>query len=142
VLATLGLRDSLTACVRLGRDYLAGAGGGTAELVQRLSGRLVCEGRVDEIQPRLGRAPGSLTLGDRRDGSVVRIDHLDEFLAVTVDGGPVAFVPDIIVALDPSNRKPLRSDQVRIGQMLAVFTLPPLHAWPAPAGTDRAGPSP
>lgn len=153
VLAAVGVRGSLTACVRLGQDYLAGADAGAeadadadaeagagaraeagpAELVRRLGGRLVCEGRVDEMQPRLGPAPGSLTLSDRRGGSVVRVDHLDEFLAVTVDGRTIAFAPDIIVALDPSNRKPLRCDEVRSGQTLAVLTLPPLHAWPASA---------
>lgn len=133
VLAALGVRASLTACLALGRHYLSGREAGPAGLVQRLGGRLVCEGRVDEIRPRLGQAPGSLTLAGRPGGSVVRVDYLDEFLAVTVDGRTVAVTPDIIVALDPSGRKPLRCDEVRAGQTLVVFTLGPLHAWPASA---------
>jgi uncharacterized protein len=133
VLAALGVRASLTTCLRLGRDYLACREAGPAGLVQRLGGRLICEGRVDEIRPRLGQAPGSLTLSGRAGGSVVRVDYLDEFLAVTVDGRTAAVTPDIIVALDPSGRKPLRCDQIQAGQTLVVFTLRPLHAWPASA---------
>ena len=133
MLAALGVRASLTSCLRLGRDYLACKEAGAAGLVQRLGGRLVCEGRVDEIRPRLDQVPGSLTMSGRSGGSVVRVDYLDEFLAVTVDGRTVAVTPDIIVAFDPSGRKPLRCDQVRAGQALVVFTLRSLHAWPASA---------
>jgi DUF917 family protein len=163
VLAAVGVRGSVSACVRLGRAFSTYAGPahpgqahpgqahagqahagqaqagpaqarvGTAELVHGLGGRLVGEGRVDELRPRIGQAPGSLTLSDRESGSVVRVDHVDEFLAVAVDGAAVVRPPDVIVALDPSNRRPLRCDEVRLGQALAVFTLPPLHAWPASA---------
>jgi DUF917 family protein len=133
VLTEAGVRDSVSRCVRLGADYLASTGLATTELVDRLGGQVVIEGRIDELRPRLGAAPGSLTIGDHATGPIVRVDHLDEFLAVTVDGSTVAATPDVIVAMDPSSRKILRSDQVRLGQPLAVFTLPALHTWPAAA---------
>lgn len=130
VLETVGVRGSVSACLALGEAYLDPATTATTPLVDRLGGTLILEGRVDEIRPRVGPQPGSMTLTDHGTGSTARIDYLDEFLAVTRDGITVAATPDVIVALDPSNRAPLRADQVRLGQPLVLFSLPALHSWP------------
>ncbi len=64
---------------------------------------------------------------------MVRVDLLDEYLAVTVDGVTRAAAPQVIAAVDPSGRRPLRADQLRTGGHLILLRLPSLHAWPAEA---------
>jgi hypothetical protein len=134
VLAAVGVPGSLSSCVKLGGTYLS-ALLGTVELADRLGGRRVFEGRVEELLPRDGPTPGSITLGDHGSGSTVRIDYLDEFLAVTMDGTTLACTPEVVVALDPRTRQPLRTDQIRLGQTLVLLTLPALHQWPDEART-------
>lgn len=143
----VGVRHSLSRCVQLGAAYLSAAGeaagGSRADFVALLGGELICESSVDELHPRYNGLPGSLTLSTRYSSEVVRIDHLDEFLAVTVDGKVVSRTPDIIIALESSSLKPLRSNEIRLGQNLTVFSIPPMHAWPDAAqslvGTDGFG---
>ncbi|NED88653.1 hypothetical protein G3I76_52330, partial [Streptomyces sp. SID11233] len=74
-----------------------------------LGADLLAVGRTEEIVPRHGQRPGSLSLTDRHSGAVVRVDFLDEFLAVTRDGVTVAATPQILAAVDPSGRRPLRT---------------------------------
>lgn len=130
VLAAVGVRGSLSSCWALGAAYLSAEADDERLLVSGLGGRLLFDGRVDEIRPRRGRAPGSITLTNHHSGSSARIDHLDEFVAATCDGLTVAATPDVIVALDPRSRTSLRTDQVRLGQPLVLFALAPLHTWP------------
>lgn len=129
-----GVHGSLSACVALGRAFLdltgASSAPASAVVAEGLGGSLLGEGRVDQLVPRSGPDPGSLTLTDRRSGAVLRVDLLEEYLAVTVDGSTVACAPDVIVALDPRTRRPIRTDEVRPGQALALCTLPALHDWP------------
>lgn len=127
----VGVRGSLSACVALGEAYLASVSAEPRDLVTALDGRLLFEGRVDEVRPRQDGAPGSITVDDGR--STARIDYQEELLAVTLDGFTVLRPPDVIVCLDALNRTALRIDQLRIGQPLTVFSLPPLHTWPADA---------
>lgn len=140
-LAEHGVRRSLSACAGLGRAFLAVDGDAPATVVaERIGGRLLCEGRVDQVRPRSGRAPGSITLIDRRSGGVVRVDHLEEYLAVTIDGRTVVCAPEVIVALDHRARCPIRTDEVRLGQSLALATLSALHTWP-PEVAGAVGPA-
>ena len=139
VLEAVGVKGSLSSCLTLGSTYLSQDTTGIAALADRLGGRLLFEGRVDEIRPRLDNAPGCITLTDQGHASTVRVDHLEEFLAVTHDGTTVARTPDVIVALDSSN-VPLRTDQIRLGQTLAMLNLPAMHNWPAEAAI-RVGPA-
>ena len=141
VLAEHGVAGSVSACLELGRNFLAAIASGVEPelLVDRIGGRVLADGQVDEVRPRQGGALGAMTVTDR-SGSTVRIDHLDEFLAVTVDGAVAAATPEVIVAMDASGRAVVRTDQVHTGQRLVVFTLPALHRWRANE-IDRVGPS-
>ncbi|WP_051846996.1 DUF917 domain-containing protein [Streptomyces sp. NRRL F-5053] len=138
-LRTSGIPGSLTACVRLGERYLAARDAPPAELAARLGARLLCAGRIDELRPRHGAETGSVTLHDHRDGAVVRVDLLDELLAVTVDGETLAATPDIIVAVDAAGHAPLRCDQLRTGRTVLILHLPALHRWP-PEAAHLVGP--
>ncbi|WP_020392079.1 DUF917 domain-containing protein [Kribbella catacumbae] len=133
VLNQVGVHGSLSACLALGTAYLDPRAVDVRTMIDLLGGRLLFDGRVDEIRPRRGGELGCVTLGDPVTGATARVDHKDEFLAVSCDGATVTATPDVVVALDPSNHTPLRTDQLRVGQPLVVFALPPLHDWPAEA---------
>lgn len=139
-LADLGIPGSLGCCLTLGERYLAARAAGAGDFAGHIGADLLCEGRVDEIRPRQGGIPGSITLLDHASGAVVRVDLLDEFLAVTVDGTTVTATPEIIVAVDPTSRVPIRSDQLRLGRTVLMLRLPAPHRWPAEAG-DVVGPA-
>jgi DUF917 family protein len=134
-LAAMGVRGSVSACLGLGDRLLTARDtGGTPEgLADALGAELLAVGRVEELAPRQDLTPGWATLTDGRTGAVVRVDLLDEYLAVTVDGVTRAATPQIIAAVDPSGRRPLRADQLRTGGHLILLRLPSLHAWPAEA---------
>lgn len=135
-LAAVGVPGSVSACLRAGRCFLAAVGdaGVTPEgLAAALDAELLAVGRAEEIVPRQDLSPGWATLTDRRTGAVVRVDLLDEYLAVTVDGVPRATCPQIIAAVDPSARRVVRADQIRLGDHLILLRLPALHDWPAEA---------
>jgi DUF917 family protein len=132
VLVDHGVVGSLSTCVALGEAILAVGQSGAHAIVDALGGRVLVEGSVDEIHTRSGGAPGSVTLAVP-GGSVARIDHLDEFLAVSHEGRVVACTPDVLNALDSSTLLPLRPEQIRHGQAVVVFALPALHEWPAGA---------
>ena len=62
----------------------------------------------------------------------------DEYLAVAVDGEPVAVVPDIICLLDRDDRRPVAVGRLRGGRHVLALRLPPgeLRA----LGDDVVGP--
>ncbi|MBQ0827554.1 DUF917 domain-containing protein [Streptomyces tagetis] len=140
VLAAHGVRSSLSACHALGTAYLTrDPAAGARALAARLGARLLFEGRVDEIRPPLAGSPGCTTLTSPDGGATARLDHQEEFLAVTLDGVTVAGTPDIIVALAVGSGAPLRADQLRPGHSLVLLGLPALHTWP-PGTAALVGP--
>lgn len=136
----MGVRGSVSACIELGRRFLAARSAALPVLIADLGARLHGVGRVEEIVPRSSDAPGTLTVIDGGDGAVVRVDHQEEFLATTVDGVPGALTPDVVAVLDNRSRRPLQVEEVRVGQAVVVCSLPALHAWPESA-RHLVGPS-
>lgn len=136
ILAEIGVVGSLSTCVALGESLLAARGEDAHTIVEALGGRVLIEGSVDDMHVRADNAPGSITVAIP-DGSVGRIDHLDEILAVSHDGRALASTPEVINALDSSTLLPLRPEQIRPGQGIVVFALPALHTWP-PGAVDPA----
>ncbi|MBM0123741.1 S-methyl thiohydantoin desulfurase domain-containing protein [Pimelobacter simplex] len=132
-LTEVGIAGTLSACVALGSAFAGCPARQGAELAASLGGTFLFEGRVDEIRPRDGVLTGSITVTDRATGSAARVDLLEEFLAVTVDGITRACTPDVVVGIDPTSGVVLSSGQVRPGQMLSLLSLPALHHWPASA---------
>ncbi|UVJ38917.1 DUF917 domain-containing protein [Arthrobacter sp. CJ23] len=130
-LAVHGLPGSVTACLALGQALAAAAGLSVSELAARLGGELLCEGRVDEIRPRRGDTPGSITVMDRSAGHIVRVDMLDEYLNAAIDGASRASAPDVLVVMDPVTFVPVPPDRLRSGQSIALLCLRPIQGWPA-----------
>ncbi len=131
-LVTHGVSGSLGLCLRLGAQ-LAARPAGPAELARRIGASVLCEGRVDEVRPGRDHVLGSATVRDHATGAVVRLDLLDEYLALTVDGVPVAAVPDVLAVVEPVTLAPIPPARLRPGQPLAVLHLPALARWPAAA---------
>ncbi|WAH95640.1 S-methyl thiohydantoin desulfurase domain-containing protein [Arthrobacter sp. MMS18-M83] len=129
-LAALGLPGSVSGCLALGQALADSAGRSVSDLAARLGGELLCEGRVDEIRPRRGDVPGSLTVTDRSAGHILRLDMLDEYLNVAIDGVSRASAPDVLAVLDPVTFVPIPPDRLRSGQSIALLRLPPMPGWP------------
>lgn len=102
----------------------------TTELIEVIGGQLVAEGVVEEV--RNGNLSSLTVVNDLRR-STARIDFIDEFLAVTVDGAPAASTPEIIIVVDRTTNRPLRCDEVTRGLSVVVATLPSIHEWPEDA---------
>lgn len=132
-LGEIGMRRSLSRCLEIGRSFLAHAGGEATELTRVLGGRPVAVGVVEQIRPGDEAEPGSITVTNSVRGSVARIDFIDEFLGVTVDGVCLARTPEIIIALDGTTNRPLRCDEIVRGRSVVVATLPSIHEWPGDA---------
>ncbi|MEV7283444.1 DUF917 domain-containing protein [Streptomyces sp. NPDC093252] len=132
-LMAYGIPGSVGRCAALGAGFLAARDAPVDALCARLGARLLGQGRVDEMVPRDGTVPGSATLLDQVSGAVLRVDLLDEYLTVAVDGRTVAATPEVVVALDPAGRSPVRCDQLRPGRQVALLRLPPLVRWPRAA---------
>src|SRR5699024_2628721 len=102
----------------------------TTELIDFIGGQLVAEGVVEEV--RNGNLSSLTVVNDLRR-STARIDFIDEFLAITVDGAPAASTPEIIIVVDRTTNRPLRCDEVTRGLSVVVATLPSIHEWPEDA---------
>ena len=114
VLARHGIAGSVTRACALGAGLAA----------DELDGELLFAGRVAEIE-RSERHLRSVVLEDpERLSRVARIDVGDEYLAVAVDGEPMARVPDIICLLDRDERRPVAVGHLRAGRHVLVLRLP------------------
>ena len=138
-LGSVGVPGTLSSCVSLGEAFLSAPAGDIPVLADRLGGSFIFQGRVDELRPREADAPGSVTLTGA-GGSVARIDLLEEFLAVTVNGITLARTPDVIVVLSSTSGAVVGTAQVRLGQALGIVALPALHTWP-PGSDAVVGPA-
>lgn len=129
-LRQIGMGPSLSHCLDIGRAFRRNMHCKTTELIEVIGGQLVAEGVVEEV--RNGNL-SSLTVVNNRRRSTARIDFIDEFLAVTVDGAPAASTPEIIIVVDRTANRPLRCDEVTRGLSVVVATLPNIHEWPEDA---------
>lgn len=132
-LRSIGMGPSLSHCLEIGRAFVGNVNRETTELTNLIGGQLVAEGVIEEISSGNESDPSSLTIVNSLLQTVARIDFIDEFLAVTVDGVCVAITPEIIIALDRTTNRPLRCDEVTRGQSVVVSTLPSIHEWPEEA---------
>ncbi|WP_167950823.1 DUF917 family protein [Brevibacterium marinum] len=126
-LRQIGMGSSLSHCLDIGRAFRRNMHRKTTELTELIGGQLVAEGVVEEV--RNGDLSSLTVVNDLRR-SAARIDFMDEFLAVTVDGTSVASTPKIIIVVDRTTNRPLRCDEVTRGLSVVVSTLPTIHEWP------------
>jgi uncharacterized protein len=138
---TLALAESVGAAVlearRSKRDPVLAA-------AQRLGGFVVFEGKVVDVARRTvaGFARGAATLeGAGTDsGSVLRIEFQNENLVATIEGAPVATVPDLITVMETETGEPVTTEELRYGLRVRVVAAPCDARWRTTAGLELVGP--
>lgn len=135
-LVTEGHPGTVTRAVRLGRALARTARSrhrDPAALATALEGELVFDGTVVEIErSRLAGEPSVVVLiGGPEEAQVARVDALQEYLIVAVDGVVKATVPDLICLVTAAGAV-LELDALRLGQRVAVLSLPCEPRWRRP----------
>lgn len=125
-LNSLGLAGTIRRCLDLGRSYLSGRGDTTDELLSRLGATGVSVARVVAGVEATSSSPGHTTLTRTDDGSVVRLDHIDEFLGVSINGRSVAEVPTVVIALDGHSHRVLHVGELAVGHTVVLAALRPV----------------
>jgi uncharacterized protein len=138
---------TVSRAMHLGADVERLLAGHNLDETPALSGTMLGEGRVIEITrggPRPGRRMPVTTLVVDLAGSaagVLRLEAESEWLAVVVDGEPVATVPDLVMVWDIDSREALAVETVRHGRNVQVTALPGSPAWWRPEALPRVEPA-
>lgn len=138
---------SVSRAMQLGADVVRLRAGQALGEGPALAGTMLGEGRVVEItrgSPRPGRRLPVTTLVVELTGpaaAVLRLEAESEWLAVVVDGEPVATVPELLVVWDVDSREVLAVESVRRGRNVQVTSLPGSPAWWRPDALPFVAPS-
>lgn len=118
----------------LGRAFLESAEATAAEAADAIGARLIGLGRVAAIDH--DRDDPHLSAFDIRtaQGEVLRVVARSEFLAVILDGAPVATSPDAIIAIDVLSHAILEVADLTVNAHVAVLVVEAAPWW-----WDRAG---
>ncbi len=80
---------------------------------------------VEVLRPPRAASGGTLTIvGEGPEARTLRVDHGEEFEAVTIDGVVAVVGPDLVVVCDSRTWLPLGVADVRVGQRVRVLTAP------------------
>ncbi|WNV87950.1 DUF917 domain-containing protein [Umezawaea sp. Da 62-37] len=133
-LAVEGLPGTISEAVRKGGAFARFRDRATErtprDLADALDADLLFHGSVIEIaRARTPDEPAVLVLGeDREPFRVARVDMLQEYLVVAVDGNVVATVPDVLFLVSSSGVA-LDIDRLRLGQQVSVLRFPCHPHW-------------
>ncbi|MBP1327443.1 DUF917 family protein [Leucobacter exalbidus] len=105
--------------------------GSLDDLARQLGGTLLGHGRVLEISQDLHDPHMLAAEISGASGEVIRLVARSEYLAVLVDGAPVAAAPDFIVAIDARSREVLEVTALTAHQDVAVLSVPADDWWRA-----------
>nr|WP_245951202.1 DUF917 domain-containing protein [Phytoactinopolyspora halophila] len=138
---------SVSRAVALGRDVHRLQDGAALDEVTELEGTVLGEGRIVEITrgaPRAGRRmPVTTVVVDLSapPGGTLRLEAESEWLAVIVDGEPVATVPELLLVWDVDSREVLAVETVRHGRNVRVTALPGAAGWWQPGALRYVEPA-
>lgn len=138
---------SVSRAMRLGADVGRLRAGQALGEAPELAGTVLGAGRIIEITrgaPRPGRRLPVTTLVVELtvpDAGVLRLEAESEWLAVVVDGEPVATVPELLVVWDIDSREVLAVESVRRGRNVQVISLPGSPSWWRPDALSFVAPS-
>ncbi|MDS1270301.1 DUF917 domain-containing protein [Lipingzhangella sp. LS1_29] len=119
-------------------------------LARRLGGRLLCRGRVVDVEYSPDRrsttshpaSVSSLVIEEaERARRIVRLEAHNEILLALADGGVIGSVPDIICLVGQHFRRVIDIEQVTPGLDVDVILLPAAHHWHTAPGMALAGPA-
>ena len=144
-----GVHDSISRMIRIGEilDADDSVEWKYLQLVELLKAHRIARARVSHIEgfsgptdPGLPAQPSSVTLIDEATGRILRLEIQNEILLVLADGAVAAAVPDIVTLLDAEYGTVVSLDDVRLGTVLDVITIPAAPQWYSEAGLRLAGP--
>ena len=116
-----GIIGSVSRAIRMGQALSNLLPGASMEDVARaLDFSLLLRGKVLDVVISPGGLRNIIVEDDdlRRVG---RIDAMDEFVSVAIDGRTAADLPDAIVVLDEEDLRPAQVDTVHVGQRVGIF---------------------
>jgi uncharacterized protein len=132
------VKGSLVRALELGRIH-AGlpVSAAPTEVAEALGGRLLGDGRVDEVARYGGRSHGlggafgrgTVCVVDEPSRAVLRIETENEYLLAMVDGEPVVTTPVLVCVLDRRTLQPIAVDAIRSGDEVLVLALPGPEWW-------------
>ncbi|MFB8387676.1 DUF917 family protein [Microbacterium sp. NPDC055910] len=138
-----GISGSVTAARSYGRRYrehiATDRSGDLDAIALAIGAHPIGRARIDEVIARNGPDIGSASLHDVTDGSILRLDYLEEYVLVSSDGVAVAAAPNVIIAIDHTTFRPLLSHELRTGNTVLLMSLPALHEW-GDTTADLVGP--
>jgi DUF917 family protein len=79
-------------------------------------------------------------LGAQR-GRQMRVEMQDHFLVALEDGVVRAAVPDVIALLSTETGLPIATEEVHVGERVAIVAIPGAALWQTDAGRELTGPS-
>jgi uncharacterized protein len=141
------VKGSVTLAMDVGRIIAEARthGSNPAERVmEHMKSVVLFKGKVTDILRRTtaGFAKGEASFEglDEFNGKSLKVRFQNENLMATVDGKPVAMVPDLISVLDLESGLPITTEGLRYGNRALVLGTPCDSKWRTPAGVKLVGP--
>ncbi len=141
------IRGSVSLALDVGRIIAEARthGSNPAEgVIEHMRSRVLFKGKVTDILRRTtaGFAKGEATFQglDEFSGRTLKVRFQNENLMATLDGRPVAMVPDLISVLDLESGLPITTEGLRYGNRALVLGSPCDPKWRTPEGVKLVGP--
>jgi DUF917 family protein len=116
----------------------------TDGLIDRMKSEVLFKGKVSDVLRRTttGFARGEATFQglDEFSGRSLKVRFQNENLVATIDGQPVAMVPDLITILDLESGLPITTEALRYGNRAEVLGSPCDPKWRTEEGVKLVGP--
>lgn len=115
---------------------------GLDALVDLLGARLMCRGKVRDVQRRTERgfAMGAVTLAITNSSSEMKVAFQNENLIAWKDGVVEATVPDLITIVDEKTGRAIMTENLKYGQRVGVLGIPCDQNWSTPEALKIVGP--
>ena len=114
------------------------------QVMERMKSVVLFKGKATDILRRTtaGFAKGEATFDglDEFSGKSLKVRFQNENLIATMDGKPVAMVPDLISVLDLESGLPITTEGLRYGNRALVLGTPCDSKWRTPDGVKLVGP--
>lgn len=138
------VRDSLTACLRVGEAIAAARDANedpVARAVHLLAGRDLFAGKVVDVEraTTTGFARGSARI--QGELGVLELSFQNEHLMAVLDGAVLVTTPDLIMVLEHDSGEPITTEGLRYGQRVRVISAPSDERWHSPAALALVGPA-
>lgn len=148
-MSTNGVHGSISRLIKIGR-ILDGEGSADAKfvkLVSLLGATRIARARVthlDSLARQTDRQvpshAASITLEDESNGRIVRLEIRNEIVLALVDGAVASATPDIITMLSTENAKVLSLEDITVGRVIDILSVPADEKWYTPEGLALSSP--